>query len=459
MKKLHLASHGRGITGGIKLAFICLVLLLVNACSHPIEIVGEGDVASNTFRFCNAGGDEPGQTNCSKNYVTGAYQVTYEALAHPGWKFDHWGNCTDAVDNTCSFDIPATEVRKAWGQTAPPLQAVFTPITTTTSAARTSVVSQCTTTKATIAENVFGIHVWGPYQTDPKTLSALDDLGVDWAYNSFYWPMLEAEKDVYGIRYYDDYFLALAKRGINPVMSVGNYWPTWISGPDQLKSELYELVHVLAARYKPGGTFAQEYNLGNFGVQYWEVINEPNFPCCGWGSMGANEPVNTALYAELLGVVNKALREEDENAIILHGGLSSSSDYMSPTAFLDAIYSYGAKDCFDVVGYHPYGEHRDFAGALARVKNVMAQYGDVDKPVWFSELGESRLEPTGDGMDTQIEVFDWAISQIDVVPAFFWLGLHDFGENETYGVLDNNLQPREPIYSAVKSYIDTTHWP
>jgi hypothetical protein len=435
----------------IKLALISLVLSFVYACSHPIEIVGKGDVSSNTFRFCMLGGDEPGETNCSKNTVIGTYQVTYEALAHTDWQFDHWGNyCADAEDNTCSFNVPATSVRKHWGQTVPPLQAVFTPISDTSHA---DPFAHCTPTKATIAENVFGVHVWGPYQTHPKTLNALDDLGVDWVYNAFYWPTLEAEKDVYGIRHYDAFFLEMAQRGISPLMNVGNYWPTWINDADELKTELYQLVQILAARYKPGGAFAQEHNLGNFGVQYWEVINEPNYPCCGWGSHGANEPVDTALYVELLSVVHKALREEDENAVILHGGLSSSNEFLSPTTFLDEIYSYGAGDCFDVVAYHPYGDHWNFAGAVERVRNVMAEHGDVDKPVWFSELGEPLLQPTGDGQDTQIEVFEDAISQINEAQAFFWLGLHDFGEAETWGLLDNNLEPREPIYSAVKRYV------
>ncbi len=63
---------------------------------------------------------------CSKNYVIGAYNETYTATPRVGWQFDHWGNyCTTATTNQCSFNVAAATVQQFWGQTMPPLQAVF----------------------------------------------------------------------------------------------------------------------------------------------------------------------------------------------------------------------------------------------------------------------------------------------------------------------------------------------
>ena len=106
---------------------------LIAACSHPIEIVGEGDVSSNTFRFCMLEGDEPGETNCSENYVVDDYQVTYYAEPRNGWQFDSWENCVfDGIStedgNSCSFDVQETTVHNAWGSTMPPLRAIFVEI-------------------------------------------------------------------------------------------------------------------------------------------------------------------------------------------------------------------------------------------------------------------------------------------------------------------------------------------
>lgn len=111
------------------------ILLLVPlstlyACSHPIEIVGEGDVLSATgTRSCYLEEFQAGEENCTKNIVQGAYNETYYAVPRDGWQFDHWVNyCTDAINNECAFNIPADAVQKNWGTTVPSLVAVFAKI-------------------------------------------------------------------------------------------------------------------------------------------------------------------------------------------------------------------------------------------------------------------------------------------------------------------------------------------
>jgi len=116
-----------------KLIFISIALLFIQACSHPIEIEGEGNVMSASgTRTCLLENFQAGDDVCSKNYAIGAYQETYYPQAKPGWKFDHWVTyCTTATPPTydCVFDVSAATVQKFWGQTMPPLKAVFTPIT------------------------------------------------------------------------------------------------------------------------------------------------------------------------------------------------------------------------------------------------------------------------------------------------------------------------------------------
>ncbi|MBK6737768.1 MAG: hypothetical protein IPG64_07545 [Haliea sp.] len=108
---------------------ICIALLLLNACSHPIEIEGEGDVISASGdRNCLLEDFQAGLENCSENYVVGAYDETYSAAARPGWFFDHWVTyCQNAAppNYDCPFNIPEATVKGYWGQTMPPLRAVF----------------------------------------------------------------------------------------------------------------------------------------------------------------------------------------------------------------------------------------------------------------------------------------------------------------------------------------------
>lgn len=319
--------------------------------------------------------------------------------------------------------------------------------------------NHCSLSSAEIDTLVFGMHIHGEHQTSTPTLNAIDDIGLPWILNGFHWPSIEGKRDEYTIaQNYDAFFLAMAQRNVNVLMSVGNYWPTWLEDTEQLKDELYELTKLLVKRYRPGGEFAQEYGLGNYGVRYWEMINEPNYPCCGWGPHGGKQPVNSALYAELMSEMHRAIREEDPNAFIIFGGLSSTHQYQAPLEFLDDIYSYGGKDAFDILAYHPYDEFESISSTTAIIRAKMAEYGDEDKPIWITELGDPDLIEGPNGEPSQAQLFNISAEQFADMQAFFWLGLNDFdGQNETWGILENNLTPRQPIYNQVKLFVDTIY--
>lgn len=317
----------------------------------------------------------------------------------------------------------------------------------------------CLATNAEIDTLVFGMHIHGEHHTNAPTLNAIDDIGLPWVLNGFHWPSIEGERDVYTYaQNYDAFFLAMAQRNVQVLMSVGNYWPTWLEDTEQLKQELYELTKLLVRRYRPGGDFAQENGLGNYGVRYWEMINEPNYPCCGWGPHGGEQPVNSALYAELMSEMHRAIREEDSNAFIIFGGLSSTHQFQPPLEFLDDIYQYGGKDAFDIFAYHPYDEFQDLSATIATVRSKMAEYGDGNKPIWITEIGDPDLVTGSNGEPSQAELFDITAAQFYDMEAFFWLGLNDFqGQNETWGILEDNQTPRQPIYDKVKSFVDTIY--
>ncbi len=99
--------------------FTLLLLTLVTACSHPLEIVGEGDISSST-----------GTNNCAlpnqpcANYVAGDYDLTYVAVPHAGWVFSGWQGCGTQFP-ACSINVPGAIVDQYWEQTMPPLRALF----------------------------------------------------------------------------------------------------------------------------------------------------------------------------------------------------------------------------------------------------------------------------------------------------------------------------------------------
>lgn len=112
--------------------FICLLLL--QACSHPLEIVGQGDIDSESgTRNCSLEEFNAESTHCTKNFVAEDYSETYTAVPRSGWEFACWGNyqrfCdrSAATPNECRFSIDALAVRQFWGETVPPLRAHFSP--------------------------------------------------------------------------------------------------------------------------------------------------------------------------------------------------------------------------------------------------------------------------------------------------------------------------------------------
>lgn len=104
----------------IRLLLLAGLLAVTTACSHPLEIVGHGDILSESLSRNCSYEDQP----CS-NVVTDAYSETYTARPRAGWVFSHWENyCLDGIE-ACQFDIAEDIVRKNWQKTMPPLVAHF----------------------------------------------------------------------------------------------------------------------------------------------------------------------------------------------------------------------------------------------------------------------------------------------------------------------------------------------
>lgn len=99
--------------------------LLITACSHPLEIIGEGDILSASGeRDCLLEDYQAAASDCTGNFVASDYLETYSAAPRTGWEFIGWQNyCPDS--DTCSFDVQASNVKLFWGLSVPPLVAVF----------------------------------------------------------------------------------------------------------------------------------------------------------------------------------------------------------------------------------------------------------------------------------------------------------------------------------------------
>lgn len=137
-------------------------------------------------------------------------------------------------------------------------------------------------------------------------------------------------------------------------------------------------------------------------IRYVQIWNEPNiFP--EWG----NRPVDPEEYVALLRVAYQRAKQADPNVYVLSAPLAITLGQEHPEPgkwismneidYLEEMYKAGAKDYFDILSANAFGlgsppeepaqpRVLNFQRVLF-LRDVMEQYGDADKPVWFNEYG------------------------------------------------------------------------
>ncbi|MFK8018571.1 MAG: PQQ-binding-like beta-propeller repeat protein [Pseudomonadales bacterium] len=102
--------------------FLIAYSSLLWACTHPLEIEGQGDIYSYT-----------GERNCSAEeapcdmVIANAYEETYYTNSRRGWQFVGWQGCLVEQYERCVFNVDAATVRKNWLKRVGPLTAQFEP--------------------------------------------------------------------------------------------------------------------------------------------------------------------------------------------------------------------------------------------------------------------------------------------------------------------------------------------
>ena len=204
-------------------------------------------------------------------------------------------------------------------------------------------------------------------------------------------------------------------------------------------------------------------------VAAWEVWNEPD----PWQPFWQG---TTAEYVSLLKAAYPGFKSGDPAATVVLGGPSSNDD-----DWIRQVYSLGAKGSFDALATHPYqgiadapperpdDGNRWWFTHLPAVRDVMLDYGDGDKPIWFTEMGWSAHAdwsgaPNWKRGVTPEEQANFFIRSIDFtkrnypyVPVMFWYKERtdptgDDVHLEGYGLLDANLGER-PILGALRDYL------
>ena len=203
-------------------------------------------------------------------------------------------------------------------------------------------------------------------------------------------------------------------------------------------------------------------------VSAWEIWNEEDTTSF-WN------PPNPAAYTALVKAAYPALKSGDPTATVVLGGTSYND-----TSYLAALYADGIHGSFDALATHPYEGVADNPPAtpddgteytlahVAAVHALMAQNGDGNLPIWFTELGWSdHTNPPGTPnwqlgvTDTQqgdylIDTLRWVAQNAPYVTHTFWYEATDETntdiQNASYGLLTTTLT-QKTSYTLLQQYL------
>ncbi len=237
-----------------------------------------------------------------------------------------------------------------------------------------------------------GFHI---AQGDAQHIEAAHAAGAGFVVIVFSWADIDPEENHL---YWDvpDATLRAAKfYGLEVVARVDRppEWAFDATNPSPWQLDSYaQFTQKVAARY--GDRLA--------GIIIW---NEPNLSL----EWNGRPPVPEG-YTQMLRPAYRAIKQVAPGLPVVAAGLaftnSSDDTAMNDLDFLRGIYEYDGGDYFDVLAAHPYGFGRPPAEPpapdvvnfrrLELYRQIMADHGDADKPIWITEMGWRTAAPNPD---------------------------------------------------------------
>ncbi|MGC8787668.1 MAG: cellulase family glycosylhydrolase [Anaerolineae bacterium] len=253
--------------------------------------------------------------------------------------------------------------------------------------------------------NPFGVNTFLEQEVEPEkvelALRMIREAGFHWIRQEFPWEDIEqsGRGDFWDHKWNKsawekyDRIVALANQyGLQIIARLDNP-PAWsradgdargtLAPPDDFE-DFGNFVYTLVSRYKGK-------------IRYYQIWNEPNiYP--EWGE----QPVDAAGYVRLLQLAYRRAKEADPDCVILSAGLAQTLETgpknLNDLIYLQQMYDAGVKGYFDIMGVMAYGlwtgptdrrtspELTNFSRPQL-IRDIMVRNGDVDKPLWATEVG------------------------------------------------------------------------
>lgn len=286
--------------------------------------------------------------------------------------------------------------------------------------------------------NEFPSHVIGISMNVPpidETYYSLSkEIGATWMRTQFNWRDIEQADGSYNWTQSDQLVRDLHANNFRVLANV-TLIPTNLKTWEDIDVHFRKFMQAFVKRYSSQG------------VSYYEIFNEPNLPGWGWLDRKTKPDGYIGEYAILLAVANQEIRKIDPTAVVVSGGISSDDVAGMPyPTFITTMLSFGAKQCFDVFAFHPYGHEGKFGKTSAELHTLLGDDTKSITPIWFNEYGTDKDEKLVYSVNAMHD-------EVGVVDAWFWFTLRDLRPDHRwgYGLTDYTYNKKE-AFDVFKKY-------
>jgi hypothetical protein len=312
----------------------------------------------------------------------------------------------------------------------------------------------------------------------------MNDLGLHWIRQQVRWDSFEPSKGQFMWEALDGVVNTMNAQGYHIMLSVVRA-PAWAnpSGGMALNPQDFaDFVTALAIRYKGK-------------VAAYEMWNEQNL------ASEAGKPIQIGRYVQILKAGYYAVKQVDQLAVVVAGGLSpvgftDINNVMDDAQYLRQFYAYNngeAKRYFDVLGAHPGSNNNPpdtlwpgqpgpgpgwtndpsfYFRRIEQLRQIMVDNGDGNKQMWLTEFGWDSTPTPPPGYEYAKQISEE--QQAQYIARAFQKGYYDYpwmgvmmlwqlnfalpsvtanpdDEKNGWGIVRRDGSPR-PSYYAVQSY-------
>jgi polysaccharide biosynthesis protein PslG len=250
----------------------------------------------------------------------------------------------------------------------------------------------------------YGLY-YTPQHGENKDFGRLADANVKTVRWTMPWSNVEGSRGHFNWTLPDEVIGGLAAKGIQ-VLPVVYGSPAWISkqrtkpplGSKDARQAWKDFLGEAVKRYGAGGSFwtnplayaKQHPGKAAQPVSAWQIWNEPNLPAY------FHPRPSPGKYAKLLSLAHEAVKGADPSAKVIIAGMPGNAvgGIDAPKFYRRLYKEKGISKDFDAAALHPYGPFLpDVRHWIEKVRKVMKQHGDKQKPLWLTELAWGSDHP------------------------------------------------------------------